>query len=94
MPDATTTSEPLDSKPIAFYRAENQNANMSDDSEQPRHVKSELTSWGSNGPADRSSGGNTDKPEWVEGLTLVMVITGITLVVFLMLLDMSIVSTV
>ncbi|OOF90594.1 hypothetical protein ASPCADRAFT_156514 [Aspergillus carbonarius ITEM 5010] len=66
---------------------------MRDDSEQPRHVKSELTSWESNGPADRSSDGNTDKPEWVEGLTLVMVITGITLVVFLMLLDMSIVST-
>ncbi|RAH76889.1 MFS general substrate transporter [Aspergillus japonicus CBS 114.51] len=33
------------------------------------------------------------EPEWVHGLTLVMVIAGITLVVFLMLLDVSIVST-
>ncbi|PYH43050.1 MDR family MFS transporter [Aspergillus saccharolyticus JOP 1030-1] len=33
------------------------------------------------------------EPEWVHGVTLVMVIMGITLVVFLMLLDVSIVST-
>ncbi|PYH98429.1 MFS general substrate transporter [Aspergillus ellipticus CBS 707.79] len=34
-----------------------------------------------------------EDPQWIKGITLVMVITGIALVVFLMLLDMSIVST-
>ncbi|PYI02700.1 MFS general substrate transporter [Aspergillus sclerotiicarbonarius CBS 121057] len=60
-----------------------QNGNMSKDG----------TSWESDGPAADRFDSNTDEPEWVQGLTLGMVITGVTLVVFLMLLDMSIVST-
>ncbi|PWY80824.1 MFS general substrate transporter [Aspergillus sclerotioniger CBS 115572] len=65
---------------------------MGEDNQQPRLLKSEPTLWESNEPADRTSD-NTHEPEWVEGLALVMVIAGITLVVFLMLLDISIVST-
>ncbi|PYH88185.1 hypothetical protein BO71DRAFT_404072 [Aspergillus ellipticus CBS 707.79] len=34
-----------------------------------------------------------NEPEWLKGIPLMMVITGVTLVVFLMLLDVSIVST-
>lgn len=34
------------------------------------------------------------EPEWLEGVPLVMAVSGTTLVVFLMLLDISIVSTV
>ncbi|PYI00692.1 MFS general substrate transporter [Aspergillus sclerotiicarbonarius CBS 121057] len=34
-----------------------------------------------------------DEPKWIQGITLVMVMTAVTLVVFLMLLDVSIVST-
>ncbi|KAE8316147.1 hypothetical protein BDV41DRAFT_529192 [Aspergillus transmontanensis] len=33
------------------------------------------------------------EPEWLEGVSLVMAVSGTTLVVFLMLLDISIVST-
>lgn len=35
-----------------------------------------------------------DEPKWLTGLPLLMVMTAVTLVVFLMLLDVSIVSTV
>lgn len=70
---------------------------MSEDS-QPRLLKPDLTPWDHDPNAENSnqSGNQSDEyePEWVEGITLVMVISGITLVVFLMLLDMSIVSTV
>ncbi|KAF7590250.1 hypothetical protein BBP40_003134 [Aspergillus hancockii] len=43
--------------------------------------------------SEKSSEASNNEPQWLEGLSLVMVIAGITLVVFLMLLDMSIVST-
>lgn len=74
---------------------------MSEDS-QPRLLESDpnpgdrdLKAVNSN-PSDNRLNNQSDdyEPEWVEGITLVMVISGITLVVFLMLLDMSIVSTV
>ena len=35
-----------------------------------------------------------DEPKWIKGIALVMVVSAVTLVVFLMLLDVSIVSTV
>lgn len=44
--------------------------------------------------AENSNQSDEYEPEWVEGTAQVMVIAGITLVVFLMLLDMSIISTV
>ncbi|RAL02600.1 MDR family MFS transporter [Aspergillus ibericus CBS 121593] len=67
---------------------------MREDSQQPHFVKPDSTACEADRPAaDRSSDSNGEESEWVEGITLVMVITGITLVVFLMLLDMSIVST-
>ncbi|KAI2791894.1 MFS-type transporter calB [Penicillium oxalicum] len=73
---------------------------MSEDS-QPRLLESDpnpgdrdLKAVNSN-PSDNRLNNQSDdyEPEWVEGITLVMVISGITLVVFLMLLDMSFVST-
>jgi hypothetical protein len=70
---------------------------MSEDS-QPRLLKSDPTPWDHDPNAENSNQSDNQsdeyEPEWVEGITLVMVISGITLVVFLMLLDMSIVSTV
>lgn len=66
---------------------------MSEDS-QPRILKSEPTRWDHDLNAENSNESDDYEPEWVEGRALVMVIAGITLVVFLMLLDMSIVSTV
>ena len=74
---------------------------MSEDS-QPRLLKSDPTPWDHDLKAENSNRSDNQRdnqsdeyePEWVEGITLVMVISGITLVVFLMLLDMSIVSTV
>ncbi|OJJ42172.1 hypothetical protein ASPZODRAFT_77554 [Penicilliopsis zonata CBS 506.65] len=65
---------------------------MSEDS-QPRLVKSEPIPWDHDQNAESSNESNEYEPEWVEGRALVMMIAGITLVVFLMLLDMSIVST-
>lgn len=70
---------------------------MSEDS-QPRLLKSDPTPRGRDLNAENSNQidhqNGEYEPEWAEGLTLVMVISGITLVVFLMLMDMSIVSTV
>lgn len=70
---------------------------MSEDS-QPRLLKSDPTPWDHDLNVENSNQSDNQsdefEPEWVEGITLVMVISGITLVVFLMLLDMSIVSTV
>lgn len=71
---------------------------MSENS-QPRLLKSDPTPWDHddlNAESSNQSDNQIDEyqPEWVEGIALVMVISGITLVVFLMLLDMSIVSTV
>ncbi|PWY79249.1 MFS general substrate transporter [Aspergillus heteromorphus CBS 117.55] len=66
---------------------------MTEDS-QPRLLdSSKHTPWVQDPPAEKPRESDDYEPEWVEGTTLVMVITGITLVVFLMLLDMSIVST-
>ncbi|KGO36215.1 Major facilitator superfamily domain, general substrate transporter [Penicillium expansum] len=69
---------------------------MSEDS-QPRLLKSDPTPWDHDLNVENSNQSDNQsdefEPEWVEGITLVMVISGITLVVFLMLLDMSIVST-
>ncbi|KAJ5709837.1 hypothetical protein N7493_009429 [Penicillium malachiteum] len=67
-------------------------ANMSKNS-QPCPLKSESTPWDHGMNAETSNQINEYEPEWMEGRALVMVIAGITLVVFLMLLDMSIVST-
>lgn len=66
---------------------------MSEDS-QPRLLKSESTLWDHDLNAENSNESDEYELEWVEGRALVMVIAGITFVVFLMLLDMSIVSTV
>lgn len=68
-------------------------ANMSDDNK-PRPLKSEPTPWVRDLHSESSNESDEYEPEWVEGGELIMVIAGITLVVFLMLLDMSIVSTV
>ncbi|KAJ9296564.1 hypothetical protein DTO271G3_5262 [Paecilomyces variotii] len=65
---------------------------MSEDS-QPRLLNSDPTPQDHDLPAEKPRESEEYEPEWVEGMTLVMVIAGITLVVFLMLLDMSIVST-
>ncbi|KAJ5649729.1 uncharacterized protein N7484_003452 [Penicillium longicatenatum] len=67
-------------------------ANMSED-RQPRLLKSEPTPWDHEIDAENPNESDEYEPQWVEGRALVMVIAGITLVVFLMLLDMSIVST-
>lgn len=66
---------------------------MSEDS-QPRLLNSDPTLRDRNLSAEKTRKSYEYEPEWVEGMKLVMVIAGITLVVFLMLLDMSIVSTV
>ncbi|RAL07885.1 MDR family MFS transporter, partial [Aspergillus homomorphus CBS 101889] len=76
---------------------------MGQDSSQPGLLAFSATPWDQNQGHDqeqdchgekpaRTDGGEYE-PEWVQGVTLVMVNTGITLVVFLMLLDVSIVST-
>ncbi|RDW65809.1 MDR family MFS transporter [Aspergillus mulundensis] len=58
---------------------------------QPSPLNSDSTPLGHDLRTDENK--NEHEPEWVHGISLVMVISGITLVVFLMLLDMSIVST-
>ncbi|KAL4908419.1 hypothetical protein BDW74DRAFT_100506 [Aspergillus multicolor] len=58
---------------------------------QPNPLKSDRTPLDKDPRADENK--NEYEPEWLHGISLVMVISGITLVVFLMLLDMSIVST-
>ncbi|KAJ5114045.1 hypothetical protein N7456_002579 [Penicillium angulare] len=65
---------------------------MSDDNK-PRPLKPEATPWVRDLHSENPNERDEYEPEWVEGSELVMVIAGITLVVFLMLLDMSIVST-
>ncbi|KAJ5928257.1 hypothetical protein N7466_007213, partial [Penicillium verhagenii] len=75
-------------RPSKLHRA----ANMNEGS-QPHLLKSEHTPWNHDLNAENSNKSDEYEPEWVEGKALVMVIAGITLVVFLMLLDMSIVST-
>lgn len=72
-----------------------QTRRLSVDNDPEKSFEKEEFSNESNGVSEKSLTEESEpQEEWIEGIKLVILVTGITLVTFLMLLDTSIVSTV